>query len=193
MEGASTDTELLTRYGRGDVTALEELVQRYKRPLFGFIGKMTTGSAEDPDDLFQEVWLRALKNLHTYRDGNLLGWLVRIARNVMIDRVRRRKPSTSLDEPMGEGQTLAEVLPSAQPDPRALAGQGDVGRRIEQAVDTLPPDQREVFLMRVQTDLSFKEIAAIQQVSINTALARMQYALAKLRPLLTEDYGNLRV
>lgn len=182
-----TDGELLARYRSGQVDALERLVYNYRRPLFGFIINMTEGR-DDADEIFQEVWLRAIRNLGTYRHKNFLGWLVRIAHNLIIDRARSRKPDLSLNEEGEEGQSLAEVIPGNDPGPRSHVEANDFTENIAKAVASLPDDQKEVFVMRVQAGLSFKEIARIQKVSINTALARMQYALAKLRAMLKEDY-----
>lgn len=187
--GAS-DRDLITRYRRGDVDALAELVERYRRPLFGYILNMTGGQT-DADEVFQEVWFRAIKRLPRYRHGSFPGWLMRIAHNLVIDRARRRKPGVSLDAERDEGDPLRETIPGDGPDPRRAAEDRDIGARISDAVQSLPPPQKEVFLMRVQGDLPFKRIASIQGVSINTALARMHYATAKLRDLLREDYAEL--
>jgi len=185
-----SDRELLARYRRGNVDALEILVLRYRRPLFGFLVNMTQ-SVEESEEVFQEVWLRVIRRLSLYRQKNFLGWLVRIARNIVIDRARRRKPQCSLDEDRGDGRPLVQKVKARGRDPRRELEAGELGGRIAQAVAGLPDNQKEVFVMRMQAGLSFKEIARTQKVSINTALARMQYALAKLRPMLREDYAGL--
>ena len=185
-----SDATLIERYRRGDTAALETLVEKHRRPLFGFVLGMGLGRS-DADDVFQETWLRVLKNLEAYRQQNFGGWLMRIAHNLVIDRVRRRKPDASLDEEQGEGQSLVSALPGAGPSPSDAAQASDVGAAIARAVEALPPEQKAVFLMRSYADLSFKEIARIQRVSINTALARMQYALAKLRVVLKPHYQLL--
>ena len=183
------DSELLDRYRGGDVAALERLVRKHQHMLYGYIVNMTEGR-DDADDIFQEVWFRAIRRLDGYRHRNFPGWLVRIAHNVVIDRARRRKPEVSLDEENANGFSLADVLSADGPEPSAGLDAGPLGERIAGAVATLPRDQREVFLMRVQANLPFKAIARAQRVSINTALARMQYALAKLRPLLKTAYAE---
>jgi RNA polymerase sigma-70 factor, ECF subfamily len=184
------DTELLRRYRHGDVAALESLVEKYRRPLYGFIYNMT-GGQDDADEIFQEVWCRVIAKFSLYRPDNFFGWLVRIARNLVIDRVRRRKDVVSLDAATPDGGTLADVLSDGNRGPGQAAAAGELGRSIQAAVNTLPPEQKEVFVLRVQAGMAFKEIAVVQKVSINTALARMQYALAKLRPLLARDYAAL--
>jgi RNA polymerase sigma-70 factor, ECF subfamily len=184
------DAQLLARYREGDIPALEELVGRYQRPLFGYILQVTS-RRDDPDDVFQEVWIRVIRHAGSYRPGNFLGWLVRIAHNLVVDRARRRKPDLSLDQEDEFGRTLESTTPSSDRGALRQVVADNLGRRIEQALAVLPAEQKEVFVMRTQAQLSFKEIARIQRVSINTALARMQYALKKLRKVLRSDYEGL--
>ena len=169
---------------------MDALVRKYRRALFGFILNLT-GNEPDADDVFQETWLRAVRNMDRYREKNLCGWLMRIARNIVIDRVRLRKPQSSLDAEPAQGRPLRDMVPGKDPGPRRHLEARGTGRAIGSAVATLPVEQREVFLLRVTAGLSFKEISKTQGVSINTALARMQYALAKLRICLKEEYDHL--
>ena len=130
--------------------------------------------------------------MNRYRQKNLLSWLFRIAHNLMIDRVRRRRFTVSLDTAADEdGVPLSEQLPMAGLGPAGLVGGRELGLRINAAAAQLPPEQLEVFWLRMQADLSFKEIAKIQKCSINTALARMQYAVSKLRKELAGEYREL--
>lgn len=176
----------IRRYRSGDTGALELLVQRYKKPLYGFIYKMTNTRIE-ADEIFQEVWLRAIRNLPTYRDRRFLSWLFRIAHNLIVDRYRKLSREVALGVSEEEGDTgWTDRVPDPRPGPAGAVSARDLGVHIEQAVSRLPKEQREVFLLRTSRDLSFKEIARIQRVSINTALARMQYALDKLRKDLRE-------
>jgi len=186
------DAKLLSAYRTGDVEALGTLVGKYKGPLFGFIYKFSEGR-EDADEVFQEVWVRAIKNMNRYRQKNLLSWLFRIAHNLMIDRIRQRRPVCSLETPTQEdGTALSERLPGTGLSPVDEAGGRALGKRIEEAAAKLPFEQREVFWLRMQADLSFKEIAKVQKCSINTALARMQYAVSKLRNELSVEYRELQ-
>ena len=190
MKDDVDDNELLQAYKNGDVEALGKLVEHYRRPLYGFILRMQKNPTE-ADEIFQEVWLRAVRNLDRYEQKRFLSWLFRIAHNLIIDRARKRKPDYSLDDPGDANLPLGERIAADQRGPTTNTFAIDLGARIREAVEVLPPDQREVFLLRTENHLPFKEIATIQEVSINTALARMQYALAKLRIELADTYDEV--
>jgi RNA polymerase sigma-70 factor, ECF subfamily len=186
------DATYLAAYKDGDTAALGELVEKYRRPLFGFIIKFSEGR-EDADEIFQEVWVRAIKNMNRYRQKNLLSWLFRIAHNLMIDRIRRNRKTVSFDTPaFADGASVSDRLATERLSPDAETDGRELGLRIAAAADNLPVEQREVFWLRMQAGLSFKEIAKVQTCSVNTALARMQYALSKLRNELSADYQDLR-
>jgi RNA polymerase sigma-70 factor (ECF subfamily) len=195
-EGQTMETDdrtWLAEYRRGSVEALAMLVERYRKPLFGFILRMTEGRA-DADDIFQEVWVRAIRNMNSYRDKSFVSWLFRIAHNLVIDRVRKRRPmETLMPRTDDEAENPMETrLADPAPGPDSEVAERELGARILRAVEQLPLEQKEVFLLRTQAGLSFKDISKIQQTSINTALARMQYALNKLRHLLQDDYAALK-
>lgn len=182
----------LAEYRAGDSDALGRVVEHVKRPLFGFILKMANnpGVAED---VFQEVWFKAIRNLDQYRDKRFLSWLFRIAHNLLIDRIRREKPIVDLHSPENEGEDpLESRIASPGLDPASVTQANDLGSRIRKAVGSLPEEQKEVFLLRMEGDIPFKDIAGIQGCSINTALARMRYALEKLRNILKDEYAGWR-
>lgn len=184
------DRDLIARYKKGDIDSLDALVQRYKRQLYGYILKMSVNHS-DADEIFQEAWVKVIRKISLYRNNNFLGWLIRITHNVIIDKVRRKKPNVSLDAEREDGASLASVLPDDGPTPTDGIQNEDLADAINRALDILPDEQKEVFLLRTKMDISFKEIAKIQKISINTALARMQYALSKLREPLQESYDEL--
>jgi RNA polymerase sigma-70 factor (ECF subfamily) len=188
MEADHPEKKWLKAYKKGDLAALGLLVEHFRRPLFSFILNMMPRHG-DAEEIFQETWLRAIRNLPRFREGNFAGWLFRIARNLIIDQIRREAKTVSpLDQ---EGQSGIELVPDAASGPDQQAGSRDLGIRIQTALAALAPEQREVFLMRNEAGLSFKEIARLQETTLNTALSRMHYALQKLRPLLQEDYDEL--
>ncbi|HMP95286.1 MAG TPA: sigma-70 family RNA polymerase sigma factor [Kiritimatiellia bacterium] len=192
MQNDHPEQQWIKDYQRGDLGALERLVEHFRRPLFAYILNLQQGQG-DPEEIFQEVWLRAIQHLPAYRDRNFAGWLFRIARNLFIDRVRmeqRRAEPPPGPDTGGQGDWI-ERWPDSRPSPDGIVADRDLGRRIQDALQELPPDQREIFLLRSEADMPFKEIARLLNISINTALARMRYALNKLRPLLIEDYRLL--
>ncbi|MCF7818389.1 MAG: sigma-70 family RNA polymerase sigma factor [Kiritimatiellales bacterium] len=189
-----TDIDCIQAYLGGEANALETLIEKYRRPLYSFILKMTEGR-EDTDEIFQETWFRAIKNIPKFKHNNFLSWLFRIAHNLVIDRARRSNRNISIHSVVGgeDGDhTLEDRLAATGLSPAEEAGGNSLGVRIEQAVECLSPDQKEVFMLRMYANASFKEIATIQRCSINTCLARMQYALTKLRSMLEEEYDELQ-
>lgn len=186
------DAKLLAAWHRGDAETLGRLVEKYQRPLFAFLARFAAHPGE-ADDWFQETWVRAIRHMNYFRQKNLLGWLFRIAHNLVIDQARRKKPDCSLDAPLpGSGAPLASQIPAPALSPAAEAAGRDLGGLIAAAAARLPVEQREVFWLRLDSGLTFKEIARIQHCSINTALARMQYALAKLRADLGPAYREIQ-
>lgn len=184
----------LHAYRRGDSEALARIVERTRKPLYRFIFGMV-GNAHVAEDVFQDVWLRAVRGLHRYESRKLLSWLFRIARNRVIDLSRRRKPDFSLQQPLGSGGsgegevTLEHFLAGRGGTPSHEAGDRELGERIREALAGLPAEQREVFVLRMEADVPFKTIAELQKVSVNTALGRMHYAVKHLRGALAEEYA----
>jgi RNA polymerase sigma-70 factor (ECF subfamily) len=181
---------LMLRFRNGDVRAFEILLARHRQSIFEFIlrsvGPHNTAQAED---LTQETFLRVVKQASTYEQrAKFTTWLYTLARNLCIDASRRAKHrrAQSLDSADEEGNSLLDrtAAPNPAVDRQVISRQ--LQTRLEQAIGTLPDDQREVFLMRESADLSFKEIADIIGVSENTVKSRMRYALEKLRAALDE-------
>jgi RNA polymerase sigma-70 factor (ECF subfamily) len=190
MNMEQSDQSLLNMYLDGQVDALEQLVEKHKGPLFGYIFNMVR-SQHEADEVFQEVWFKVIKKAASYKNKNFRGWLMRIAHNIVIDRYRKKKPSVSLDDDRDDSRPLLDSVSANVESPAAETANSEVAAMIEEGVRNLPQNQKEVFVMRMKAGLTFREIAKIQKVTINTALARMQYALAKLRPGLIEVYHEL--
>ena len=182
MPDAPTDDALIEEFRAGNRSAGAVLFERYRNALYAYILRMTEGRG-DADELFQETWFRAIRHVDRYRAGHFRAWLYRICHNLMIDQGREQNKWSSLNQPLdeAEGETAQDRLATPGPDPAALAAGHDLGRMIDSLLARLPAAQRDVFLLRTKGDLPFREIARIQGVSINTALARMQYAVEKLR------------
>ena len=189
------DEELLRRFQAGDARAFEGLLQRYERPIYNFLLR----SVRDPEtatDLVQEVFLRVVRRAGQFKgDSKFSTWLYTIARNLCIDHSRKMvfRRHRSLDAPAGGEESsvpLGERLAGgdAATDRRAIAGR--LQHEIAHAVEELPPDQREVFLLRQVQGMPFRAIAEVVGVPENTVKSRMRYALERLREALGEysDY-----
>jgi RNA polymerase sigma-70 factor (ECF subfamily) len=182
-----SDADLLAAYAKGDVRCLDLLVARYRQALFSWFLGMT-GSRSDAEDLFQEVWIRIIRNADRFKDVSFRAWMWQIARNLLIDFRRKRKPDVSLDDIEDEeSQPLLDTLVAPGTSPREAVERTDLAKLAMQAVGKLPAVQREVFLMRVQGDLPFNEIAKALKIPLNTALGRMHDATTRLKQLLTKE------
>ncbi len=180
------DATLLDAFRKGHADAMDLLVARHGGALLGYLTAMT--DAEAARDLWQEAWMRVIRKPEGFRHGAFRAWIFTIGRNLVIDRFRRRQPDASLDAPIGEdGLTLADCIPASTRTPAGELELGDLRARAAACVRQLPEDQRDVFLLRVQGELSFAEIAKQLRVPLNTALGRMHYAVQKLRKML-EDH-----
>lgn len=189
-ETETSDAELLRAFSSGDAAAMDKLVGRYRQALFSWLLGMTANRA-DAEDLFQEVWFRVIRHAARFNDVSFRAWLWKIARNLLIDFRRKRKPDISLDAVDDEDDTpLIDQLAAKGAGPAHSVELEDMSRRVMDAVTRLPDVQREVFLMRVQGDLPFNEIAETLKIPLNTALGRMHDAMTKLKKLLAEETGQ---
>ena len=180
------DQTLIREYLAGDDGSFNVLYERYKSLLYGYLNRMLGGNSACADDLFQQTWIRAVDQLERYEDRQQFSaWLLRIAHNLAIDYFRKsgrvsQIEVVSLDEP----ESGIEVS-GKNDEPWRAMHRAELEKAIAEAVKKLSPELREVFLLR-REEVSFKEIARIQNSSINTVLARMQYALKNLRKHLAE-------
>ena len=181
------DETLLRQYARGgDASAMEALVRRHASALTAFLVGWCDGPA-GAEDLAQEVWLRVLRRPDAFQGGSFRAWLLRIARNLAIDRSRKLSPELWLDapaDPSPDAPPLVDTLPdeSAQTPDEALARAEDRARLLA-AVRALPGPQRDIVLLRA-ADVPFADIAARFGIPLNTALGRMHYAMKALRAAL---------
>jgi len=171
-----TDNQLIKRYLKGDDRAFDELYNRYRLQLFSYLNRLASGKSQLVDDLFQKTWMKVVANLHRYQDRQtFLAWSMRIAHNLLIDHYRKEN-RRYMDE-LPEEVSCDSDLPSEK------IVFGELTEALRKAINTLPIEQKEVIELR-QANVSFKEIAIIQKVSLNTALGRMHYAVKRLRSLL---------
>ena len=179
------DATLLRAFRKGRAGAMDLLVSRHGNALMGYL--TATAGADAARDLWQEAWLRVMKKSGQFTGGSFRAWLFTIARNLGVDRFRRAPPETSLDAPLDDdGLTLADCIPSSMRAPAAEYELVELRLRAAACVRKLPPDQREIFLLRVQGEMTFAEIAKQLRVPLNTALGRMHYAVTKLRIMMEE-------
>jgi RNA polymerase sigma-70 factor, ECF subfamily len=189
---ALSDEMLMVRFQHGDRTAFTQLVRRHQRPLYNFaLQKLRVQSAAE--DVVQEAFVRVVQNAGEFRhEARFTTWVYTITRNLCIDQLRKGalRKHASLDRPRageeGEGPTLGEQTADRRANVERDATGTELKARMTAAVDSLPDEQREVFLMREMSNLPFKEIAAITGVPENTVKSRMRYALERLQEALRE-------
>ena len=180
-------------FQRGDARAFEALVRRHRQAVFVFILRFT-GQRARAEDVLQETWLKVVRGAADYQPrAKFTTWLYTIARNLCVDSARKEsyRQTASLDAPptgapQGEGRALGEALPDGGALPDRGAFNHQVRPLLERALQTLPEEQREVFILREFSGVPFKEIAQVTGVSENTVKSRMRYALEGLRRRLAE-------
>ncbi len=190
-DDAATDLELLARYRRGDARAMDRLVERHAGAVYAFARRMV-GDGPGVDDLVQDVWLKVLRGTAAF-DGRsrFTTWLFAVTRNACLDHARRRRRAPVVDDTPGPTAEPAGVDGLADPSPPVIdrVARRELSALLEQAVVALPLEQREVFLLREQTDMSFQEISAALGVPRDTVKSRMRYALGHVRRFLRERLG----
>jgi RNA polymerase sigma-70 factor, ECF subfamily len=182
---AEEDGELMLRYARGDLRAFERLYRRYRRPLYRYLSRHTR-NPEAANDLFQEVWSKLIASRDRYEPrAQFRTFLYRIAHNSFIDYCRRNAVRGERGGDAPADEDWAGTLPAPdedRPDMRLQALQTIM--RFRAAVASLPPEQRDVFLLYEESGLSLEEIAVVTGVGMETAKSRLRYAVAKLRRAL---------
>ncbi|MBK6690929.1 MAG: RNA polymerase sigma factor [Myxococcales bacterium] len=185
-----SDEALMERYQRGDQSAFGQLVRKHQGPLFHFALRQLR-SEPAAEEVVQDAFVRVVQSAADFKhEARFSTWLYTIARNLCIDQIRKRahRRHPSLDE-RGEdddGPTLGERTPDTKASVEREATGNELKVRIAAAVDRLPEDQKEVFLLREVANLPFKEIADLVGVPENTIKSRMRYALERLKDALAE-------
>ena len=168
-------------YARGDSHAFEQLYRRHNGPLYRFLLRGMRDRAQ-AEELFQECWSRVIAARERYRpEARFKTYLMQIAHNLLVDHYRRARPQ--LDGAAGE-RALSELPQPESEAPDHVLSEFEQARRMQQALERLPEDQRVSFLMRVEQEMGVEEIALATGVGHETAKSRLRYAFAKLRELL---------
>jgi RNA polymerase sigma factor (sigma-70 family) len=189
-----SDFELVQKFVKGNQTSIEILINRHRKKIYTYI-LMVVKDKYLAEDIFQDTFIKVIKSLREgrYKDnGRFLSWVIRIAHNLMIDHFRKEKQLNTVSNDSYEtdifnskkfaDKTVEEEMVSLQ-----------ITKDIRRLIQELPDDQKEVVILRHYCGLSFKEIADQTDVSINTALGRMRYALINLRRLIKEKDLNLAI
>jgi RNA polymerase sigma-70 factor (ECF subfamily) len=177
--------ELIRGLKAGRPESFERLVREFGDRIYRFVKRLA--GERQAEDLTQEVFLRVHRSIDAYRpEGRFESWLFAIAGNLCIDHSRRRKPEASLSEL--DEDLSPERFASPGREPIEAAEEDERRRALLKAVERLPFEQKQVFLLREEAGLSFKEIAEMTGCPLNTALGRMHYAMESLRKSL-KAYG----
>ena len=182
-----SDQALLNSYLQGDRSAISRLIERHTRRVRDYI-RMMVKDNDVADDILQETFIKAVRvsDEGRYTDnGKFLSWILRIAHNQVIDHFRAQKQNRQVNE-SNAGYNVLGTLRFAEKNVEDRMVADQIEADVRSLVEMLPDEQREVVMMRYFSGLSFKEIAEQTNVSINTALGRMRYALINLRKMIRE-------
>jgi RNA polymerase sigma-70 factor (ECF subfamily) len=180
MDKAPDDSALMLRYRDGDVAAFEILYRRHNDSLYRYLLRLCQ-HRDTAEDVFQDAWSKIVKSRESYRPtARFTTFLFRVAHNCFIDHTRRNKRHAATSDVEPDRQPSSDDLPETEVE-RQLARQ-----RLDAALDELPDEQRDVFLLREEAGLSLDEIAAVTDVNRETAKSRLRYAVKKLRAAIDE-------
>jgi RNA polymerase sigma-70 factor (ECF subfamily) len=178
------DALLVKSYVAGDENALSTLINRHQSKIYGFIYSKIS-NRDISDDIFQDTFIKVIKTLksNSYNEeGKFLPWVMRIAHNLVIDHFRKTKKMPMFRET--EAFSIFSIMTDHSLTIENQMISDQVEKDLQKLINELPEDQKEVLVMRIYQDLSFKEISEMTGVSINTALGRMRYALLNLRKVI---------
>jgi len=181
------DALLLKSYVAGDENALASLINRHQSKIYGFIYSKV-GDRDISDDIFQDTFIKVIKTLksNSYNEeGKFLPWVMRIAHNLIVDHFRRNKKMPMFRETAEF--SIFSIMTDDVPHIETRMITEQIENDLQKLILELPIDQKEVLMMRIYQDLSFKEISDLTGVSINTALGRMRYAIINLRKIIDKN------
>lgn len=198
MEDAQVAAMLVRRCLAGDAAAWEEIVQRYHRRIYNICYRFA-GSADDAQDLTQEVFIRMYRTLKSYdvERGALMTWVTTITRNLLVDHFRKSKQdrvTDSLDTAPSEHEDampLGEQITDKGPAPDAQVRSRETGEMVHRALEKLSPDLREAVILRDLQDMDYREIATVLKVPEGTVKSRINRGRAELARLLQRNYRQV--
>ena len=185
MNASYSDSILVSNYINGNERALEILVTRHKTRLYNFIYSKVY-NVDLSEDLFQDTFIKVIKNLkkgNYNEEGKFLPWLMRIAHNLVIDHFRKSNRMPKFESKDKDFDIFTMIKDSSYNVEKQIITD-QISSDVRMLLDKLPDDQKQVVYMRLFKDMSFKEIAENTNVSINTSLGRMRYAIINLRRLI---------
>lgn len=184
---ALTDNELIARYQAGEEMALKTIILRYQRRLFSYL-IVSVRNKELAEDIFQDTFIKVINTIRSgnyHEEGKFFQWIMRIANNLKIDYYRRLQHMPTVDG--GEDFDIFTIIGSRDESVEEKMIREQTYSDLNHYVEYLPEEQKEVLKLRIYNDYSFKEIAEMTNVSINTALGRMRYALINLRKIMAKN------
>lgn len=179
-----TDAILVSNYIKGDESSLEILIKRHKQRIYSFIYSKVF-DRDIAEDVFQDTFIKVIRTLKRGKyneEGKFLPWVMRIAHNLVIDHFRKNNRMPKFDN-SGDFDIFSVISDNALNAEKVMVKE-QVEADVRRLIDELPEDQKEVLVMRMYNDMSFKEISERTGVSINTALGRMRYALINMRKVI---------
>lgn len=188
-----TDQQLVHLYLKGNESALSELITRHKSRIYTSIYLLVKDEFL-AEDIFQDTFIKVIKTLKAGKyneEGKFLPWVLRIGHNLVIDHFRREKRNPTITN--SDGFDIFDVLGIHDESAEEKMVKKQTHDDLKKLIHLLPSEQKEVLIMRHYGDLSFKEIADLTDVSINTALGRMRYALNNLRKMMTNKEAVLKI
>lgn len=194
MSDMLNDKELVLHYRNGDVASFQILVDRYQNKIYSYV-LMLVKDKQLADDIFQDTFLKIIRTIKAgaYKEeGKFIQFAMRISHNLIIDHFRKAKRLPMVD-PTKEDYDMLDNARFKDPSIEEQIVTEQTYDDVRKMIEFLPAEQREVLVMRMYDDMSFKEIAEATNVSINTALGRMRYALINLRKMAKEKHVELTV
>ncbi|MCA0153192.1 RNA polymerase sigma factor [Winogradskyella vincentii] len=181
------DAELVSNYIQGNENALSILIERHKQRIYSFIYSKVY-DRDITEDIFQDTFIKVIRTLKLGKyneEGKFLPWVMRIAHNLVIDHFRKNSRMPKFDN-AGEFSIFSVLSDSSLNAEKSIIKE-QVEEDVRRIIEELPDDQKQVLMMRMYQDMSFKEISERTGVSINTALGRMRYALINMRKVIEQN------